>query len=127
MIKRLSKCTLAVTLAAALMVGVPSPAAAELISASQALALEDGDEARAAVDAWLARADIVEELASLGVDLEMAQLRVASLSSAEVAEMADTIQNAPAGGDTVIVVLGITFLVLLILELVGVIDIFKRA
>jgi hypothetical protein len=34
-------------------------------------------------------------------------------------------QDAPAGGD-VLVVLGVVFLVLLVLELVGVIDIFKK-
>jgi hypothetical protein len=35
-------------------------------------------------------------------------------------------QEAPAGGDGLIAVVGLVFVVLLILELVGVIDIFKR-
>lgn len=127
MIKSMAKSMLATVLAAGLVVGLPSPAAADLISTSEALAFEEGGANRAVVDAWLERADIVEELSSLGVDPEMARLRVAALSTAEVVEMADAIQNAPAGGDGVIAVLGVTFLVLLILELVGVIDIFKKA
>lgn len=126
MIKNLSRSALAIFLAAGLFVGVPSPVAAELVSTADALALESGSADMAVVDAWLSRDAVAEDLASLGVDPEMARIRVASLSTAELAEIADNIENAPAGGDTVIVVLGITFLVLLILELVGVIDIFKK-
>jgi hypothetical protein len=36
-------------------------------------------------------------------------------------------QEAPAGGDALLAIIGLTFVVLLILELVGIIDIFKRA
>jgi hypothetical protein len=39
--------------------------------------------------------------------------------------MAEQMKNAPAGGD-VLVLLGAVFLVLLVLELVGVIDVFKK-
>jgi hypothetical protein len=97
-----------------------------LISTSQALALERSGEARATVDAYLARADVAAELASLGVDPELARLRAAALSGSELEALAGRIQDAPAGGNGVIAVLGITFLVLLILELVGVIDVFKK-
>jgi len=40
--------------------------------------------------------------------------------------LADRMAQAPAGGDALAVV-GIVFVVLIILELVGVIDIFKKA
>jgi hypothetical protein len=63
---------------------------------------------------------------ALGVDPELARLRVASLSAEEIVEVAGRVQDAPAGGDGVFVVLGITFIVLLVLELVGVIDIFNK-
>lgn len=127
MTKNLCRSALATLLATCLIAGAPTPLSAGLVSTSEALALESGGEAQAVVDAWLERDDIAEELSNLGVDPEMARLRVAALSAAEVAEMADTIQNAPAGGNGVIAVLGVTFLVLLILELVGIIDIFKKA
>lgn len=103
-----------------------SPAAAQLVSTSEALALERGGDARSTVDAYLARADVLAELTELGVDPELARLRVAALSPSELEQLAGRIDEAPAGGDGVITVLGVTFLVLLILEIVGVIDIFKK-
>ncbi len=51
--------------------------------------------------------------------------RVAALSEAELAMLADQIGQAPAGGDA-LAVIGIVFVVLIILELTGVIDIFKK-
>ena len=110
----------------ALIVGPASPAEAQLVSTSEALALEQGADARATVDAYLARDEVAAELAALGVDPELARLRAAALSSTELEELAGRIESSPAGGDGVITVLGVTFLVLLILELVGVIDIFKK-
>jgi hypothetical protein len=103
-----------------------SPAAAQLVSTSEALALEQDGDARLTVDTYLARAEVLAELTALGVDPELARLRVAALSASELEELAGRIEEAPAGGDGVITVLGVTFLVLLILELVGVIDIFKK-
>jgi hypothetical protein len=109
-----------------LMLGVPGPASADLVSSSEALALEEDGRARAMVDAYLARQEVAAELAELGVDPELARLRAAAMSAAELEELAGRIEQAPAGGTSVITVLGVTFVVLLVLELVGVIDIFKR-
>lgn len=117
----------AILLAIGLIVAAPSPASTGLISTSQALALEEQSQARVAVDVYLAREEVADELASLGVDPELARLRAAALSDSEIEELAGRIDEEPAGGDvSVIGVLGVTFLVLLILELVGVIDIFKK-
>lgn len=103
-----------------------SPAAAQLVSTSEALALERDGEARHTVDTYLARTEVAAELAALGVDPELARLRVAALSASELEELAGRIEEAPAGGDGVLTVIGITFVVLLILEIVGVIDIFNK-
>lgn len=111
---------------AGLVLALPSPAAASLVSSSEALSLDREGQARSVVDAYLAREDVARELASLGVDPELARLRAQALSPSELAELAGRIHEAPAGGDSVIVVIGITFIVLLILELVGVINIFNR-
>lgn len=100
------------------------PANAAVVSTADALAL-DADSARATVDAYLAREDVAQQLADFGVDPEVARLRAAALSLPELEDLAGRIEDAPAGGD-VIGVLGVTFLVLLILEFVGVIDIFKK-
>lgn len=102
-----------------------TPASAQVISTSRALALEEGNARRTAVDSYLARADVAEQLTALGVDPELARLRAAALSGDELSALAGRIDDAPAGGD-LIGVLGVTFVVLLILELVGAIDIFKK-
>ncbi|MCZ6726571.1 MAG: PA2779 family protein [Acidobacteria bacterium] len=114
---------LSVCLAAPLV--TPAPVAAELISTSEALALERGEPARSTVDAYFLRQDVARQLAALGVDPESARLRAAALSPAELEALAGRIEEAPAGG-SLLGILGATFIVLLILEWVGVIDIFKK-
>ncbi len=77
------------------------------------------------MDATLARADVQDKLAELGVDATAIEGRLAALSDQEIATLAEQIESAPAGGDA-LAVIGIVFVVLIILELVGVIDIFKK-
>ena len=60
----------------------------------------------------------------LGADPAQVDGRIASLSDAELMRVQGELDRAPAGG--VLAVVGIVFVVLLILELTGVIDIFKR-
>jgi hypothetical protein len=77
------------------------------------------------IDAVLARAEIQSELQRLGVDPAETSARVAALSDAELSELADNLENLPAGG-SVVGIVGVVFIVLLVLEFVGVIDIFKK-
>ena len=62
---------------------------------------------------------------ALGVAPEQVEARVAALTDAELRTLAGQMADLPAGGDA-LAVIGIVFLVLLILEAVGVIDIFKK-
>ena len=105
--------------------GVQAPASAGIVGTAEAVAAGQQDGARALVDATLARADVRAELERMGVDLFDIEGRVAALSDDEVATLAGQIGEAPAGGDA-LAVIGIVFVVLIILELVGVIDIFKK-
>ena len=104
--------------------GMQAPASAGIVGTAEAVAASH-DGARALVDATLARADVRAELARMGVEPAAIEGRVAALSDAEVATLAGQIGEAPAGGDA-LAVIGIVFVVLIILELVGVIDIFKK-
>ena len=63
-------------------------------------------------------------MVALGVDPLDAQARVAALTDSELQTLDRQIGELPAGGD-VLAVIGVVFIVLLILELVGVINIFK--
>jgi hypothetical protein len=105
--------------------GMQAPASAGIVGTAEAVAAGQQAGARALVDATLARADVRAELARMGVDPAAIEGRVAALSDAEVATLAGQIGEAPAGGDA-LAVIGIVFVVLIILELVGVIDIFKK-
>lgn len=105
--------------------GMQAPAFAGVVGTSEAVAAARGESPRAAVEATLARADVRAELVALGVDLAAVEGRLAALSDEEVASLAGQIDSVPAGGDA-LAVIGIVFVVLIILELVGVIDIFKK-
>jgi hypothetical protein len=80
---------------------------------------------RARVATFLARADVARQLQNLGVDQASIEGRLAGLTDAEVAALDGQIDGQVAGGDA-LAVIGTVFLVLLILELVGVTDIFKK-
>ena len=77
------------------------------------------------VEAFLSRDSVRQQLIALGVDPEMASVRAASLTAEERMELEQKIEQLPAGAGA-LEVIGIVFLVLLILELVGVTDIFKK-
>jgi hypothetical protein len=59
------------------------------------------------------------------VDPIAANERIAALTDEELALLATELESQPAGG-SLLGVAGVVFIVLLILELVGVIDIFKK-
>lgn len=85
-------------------------------------------DARAAslsrMEMLLAREDVGRQLAALGVDQSMVVQRLNGLSNAELLELEGQIDKQIAGGD-ILGLIGAVFVVLLILELVGVTDIFK--
>jgi hypothetical protein len=86
------------------------------------------DETRAAsvsrMEVLLAREDVGRQLEAFGVNRAMVMERLDALSTAELLELEGQLDSQIAGGD-VIAVVGVVFIVLMILELVGVTDIFK--
>jgi hypothetical protein len=124
--RRFRRACVALVSVSLLNVSVQQAALAGVVGTVDAVAAARSDDPRAAVDATLARADVRAKLVELGVDPLAVEGRLAALSDQEVASLADRIESAPAGGDA-LAVIGVVFLVLIILELVGVIDIFKKA
>jgi hypothetical protein len=110
---------------ALLNLGSPLAAEAGMIGTLQAVEATTRAEDLAAVNAALARDQVRGQLAALGVDPVQVDARVAALTDSELRTLAGRIADAPAGGDA-LAVIGVVFLVLLILEAVGVIDIFKK-
>ena len=110
---------------ALLNLGSPVVAEAGLIGTLQAVEAESRAQDLATVNAALAREQVRGQLLALGVDPSRVEARVAALTDGELRALAGKVAEAPAGGDA-LAVIGIVFIVLLILEAVGVIDIFKK-
>jgi hypothetical protein len=110
---------------AMLNLGSPLVAQAELVTTLQAVEASTRTQDLAAVNATLAREEVRAQFEALGVEPEQIESRIASLTDAELRTLAGQMADMPAGADA-LAVIGILFLVLLILEAVGVIDIFKK-
>ncbi|HET9692798.1 MAG TPA: PA2779 family protein [Steroidobacteraceae bacterium] len=105
--------------------GSPLVARAELVGTLQAVESSTRAQDLAAVGAALARQEVRDQMAALGVNPVDIDTRVARLTDTELRTLAERMGEMPAGGDA-LAVIGIVFVVLVILELVGVIDIFKK-
>lgn len=116
---------IAIVLSSALVwAGFTSSVTAAVVSTGDALAMERPAERLAAVQAELARGDVQQALIALGVDPQEAQLRVAALGEQELVQLQGKLDELPAGG--ILGLIGAVFVVLLLLEVTGVIDIFKK-
>jgi hypothetical protein len=110
---------------ALLNLGSPPVAEAGLVTTLQAAAATTRTQDLATVNAALAREELRAQFEALGVEPAQIESRVAALTDAELRTLAGQMGDMPAGADA-LAVIGIVFLVLLILEAVGVIDVFKK-
>lgn len=122
MFRKIIALTLSTTL---IWAGFSLPASAAVISTQQVMAIEARDAQISELQAKLARDDVRQAMVELGVDPQQAHARVASLSEQELAQLEGQLDTLPAGG--ALALIGAVFLVLMILEFTGVIDIFKRS
>lgn len=97
---------------------------AAMIETDDAVNLEQRAEHISEINSWLAREQVRDELIDMGVDPENAAERVATMSDQELRTLHGKIESLPAGAGA-LEVIGIVFIVLLILELVGVTHIFS--
>lgn len=117
----------ACTLSALLIFGgFTAQVSAGVITTEQALSLQARETLITDVQALILREDVRAALLDLGVDPSQAALRAASLGDHELAQLQGQLESLPAGG-SVLALIGAVFLVLMILEFTGVIDIFKNA
>jgi hypothetical protein len=105
--------------------GLSTAASAAIIGTQDALAMEQRESRLAVVQAQLAREDVQQAMIQLGVDPVEASLRVAALGEQELAQLQGQLEQLPAGG-SILALIGAVFVVLLILEVTGVINIFTK-
>ncbi len=115
-------------LIAALMLGslpvvaAPAPASG-MITTQDALAAERSQSDRERIHAVLARDDVREQLVAQGVDPAEVEARVAALSDAEAAQMADRLDQMPAGA-SVVGALFAVFVILLVTDILGLTNVY---
>ena len=102
-----------------LMLSVPSQSAyAALIETETMLDMSRSQEARETVRQFMARKDVRSAIISQGVDPLEADARLNSLTDAEVNQLADQIDQLPAGGDFLGFVIAVLVIVILILVII---------
>ena len=99
------------------------PAAAAMMSTAQA-ATGTRAEQLDRVDHFLAQDSVRGLLEQQGVDPADARARVQALSDSELQRISNNLDQLPAGG-SVLALIGAVFLILVILDIVGVIHVFK--
>lgn len=102
--------------------GMPT-AQAGMIGTDAYAAAEQRDQRLARVQDFLAEERVVAQFEALGVDPDQAAERVAALTDAELAQLDSQLDELPAGAG-VLTILGVMFVVILVLELVGITNIF---
>lgn len=117
----------AVTIAALFVTSVPLPAEAGLMSTDAVLAGTAATADRERVRQFLARDDVRAQMQSLGVSPDEAARRVDALSDEEVRRIAGRLDEMPAGGNALGIVIGaavLIFIVLLITDIAGLTKVF---
>ena len=111
-----------------LLLSLPHKSAlAGMIGTETVLDATRSQEARDYLNRILAREDVRASLVAQGIDPLEAKARVDSLSDAEVVSLADQIEELPAGGSALGIIVGallIVFIALLITDILGYTDVF---
>ncbi len=106
------------------MLGMPRLALSAPIGTQTLIQLEERQARIDRVQATLARDDVRAALVELGVNPLDAYERVAALTDQELRLLESEMEDLPAGG--VLAVLGVVLVVLIVLELVGVTNVFTK-
>jgi hypothetical protein len=113
-----------VLIASTALMGLPITASAGMVGTDEAIGAAAVSAERDKVDAFLQREDVRSALQARGVSAEAASERVRALSQAEVAQLAQQIDQAPAAGTDVLGFFLVLFVVLLITDALGLTKVF---
>ena len=109
-----------------LSLGLAQTSSAAMIGTQQVVQSEARDARVTRVETILRRDDVARQLVAFGVDTLAVQSRVGNMTDAELLALEGKLDTPIAGGSAVGIV-GAVFIVLIILEFVGITDIFKSA
>jgi hypothetical protein len=103
------------------------PAKAALVPTAKAVSAIDPEQTRSQLHVLIDRADVQTQLEDWGVDAQEARARIDTLSDQELKILSARMDQMPAGGGAVGIIVGaalIVFLVLLITDITGHTDVF---
>ncbi|MEA2119339.1 PA2779 family protein [Halovibrio sp. HP20-50] len=100
-----------------------APQSMDLVSTQSVLAADRAGADRERINEILARADVQDQLLKQGVDLDEVEARVAALSDAEAQQMADQLEQLPAGAGVVGALFAV-FVILLVTDILGLTDVY---
>lgn len=108
-----------------LSLGVQAPVMARMIDNTQISEATEVQQKRADVKAVLARDDVKATLVDYGVDSADVENRVDQMTDSEIAQVHQQLNELPAGGGALGVVLTV-LLILILLDVVGATNIFPK-
>ena len=117
---------LQILLMSLVMSSLNNVAFARVITTEAALAIQQQEDSIERVGRFLMREDVQAALVRMGVDQSQAIERVQALTPSELAQLERHLNELPAGGTGIVEVLGIVVIVLIVLELLGVTNVFTR-
>ncbi len=116
---RFMRWTSRMVIASMLAMGLPlQPAFAGIVPTDQVVSHQLAGQDRARISAFLDRADVLAQLQQQGVTAGEAKARVNALTDEEVNKIAGQLDQLPAGGEILGILLTI-FIVLLVTDILG--------
>lgn len=100
-----------------------APQSMDLVSTQSVLSADRAGADRERINEILARADVQDQLLKQGADLDEVDARVAALSDAEAQQMAEQLEQLPAGAGVVGALFAV-FIILLVTDILGLTDVY---
>lgn len=107
-------------------ISVLTPGARAAVIDTDAILYQHGDPAQVELQNFLAREDVGKLLIAYGVEPADVDRRITALTYNELDQLRRHINDMPAAGGEVLTIIGAVFLILIILELVGVTNVFSK-
>ena len=104
---------------------IPGAACAAMVPTDKALDMDQRAQYISDIKEWLTKDKVKEQLVGMGVEPADAAKRVSSMTNEELRTLHQRINELPAGSG-IVALFGVVFIVLLILELVGVTHVFTH-
>ena len=107
---------------------ISAPVNAKMIDTDEILKQSQHDLSRKSINTFLDRSEVQKYLVAWGVNPEEAKARIDSLTDEEIENISSKMDQLPAGGDAVGVLIGaalFVFIVLLITDILGFTDVFS--